>query len=226
MAQLLRVTVLAAVMAGVAVCCSPVSAQGQARGGQAGGPRQGYRSYYRLPGYWSLQSEAVRKELKLTKQQQAKLDEISKKYGEQMQLGSNREEWAKYAKLPREERNKKYAELNEKRRQQAAELTKQIEALLTPSQLEALKMVELRRRGVPYLTNERMAEALGLTEEQQEKLRKNRQELTEATQKLQRESAKKALDNLTPEQLEKLKKLHAEGYRAIWKRPQTPPKSK
>ncbi len=223
MVRILRSMMLPAA-AGVAILCFCVAAQAQARGGLSAAPGQFRQTYYSLPGYWSLQSQAVRDELNLTEKQLAKLAEISKKRGEQMRQGYNREEWAKIAKLPREERTKKYAELAQERRKRSAEFTKQIEDVLTRRQLDELKMIELRRRGVYYLTNPRMAEAIGLSEEQQEKLRKNRQELTEATQKLQRESAQKALDILTPQQLEQLKKMHAEGYQSLRTQPYQRPK--
>ena len=201
--------------AGVAILCFCIETQAQAqgRGGVVAAPGQFGRTYYSLPGYWSLQSEAVRDELNLTEKQLAKLDEISKKSRGQQY---SREEWAKMAKLPQEERRKKYAEYSEQRRKRSAELTKQIEDVLTRRQLEELKMIELSRRGMRYLTNSRMAETIGLSEEQQEKLRKNQQDLEKATQKLQRDSAKKAFDILTPEQLEQFKKMHAEGYRSLW----------
>ena len=200
-------------VAGVAILCFCVTAQAQGVGGVVAAPGQFRQTYYSLPGYWSLQSEAVRDELNLTERQLAKLEEISKKSREQQY---SREEWAEMAKLPQEERRKKYAEFAEVRQKRSAEFTKQIEDVLTRRQLEELKMIELSRRGMHYLTNSRMAEAIGLSEEQQEKLRKNRQELEKATQKLQRDSAKKAFDILTPEQMEQLKQMHAEGYRSLW----------
>jgi Spy/CpxP family protein refolding chaperone len=221
MMRVSRLMMVPAAAAGVMVLCSWVTAQELSRGGRSGAPRQGRPTYFALPGYPTLQSLTVQKELGLSEEQLAKLEEIGKKHREQMRQGYNREEWAK---LSREERSKKYAELSEQRRKQADELRKQIEAVLTPKQLEALKLIELRRRAVYYLPIPRLAEELGLSDEQQQQLNKNRRELLEKIDQLQHESAKEALEILTPEQLEKLKKLHAEGYRTIRAPPQRPAK--
>jgi Spy/CpxP family protein refolding chaperone len=206
-------------VAGVAMLCICGAAQAQAGGARGYGQGQyGQGSRMYLPGYYSLASESVQKELNITEKQKAKLEEISKTYRESYRR-QTAEEWKN---LTREERTKKYAEMTEARRKRTADFTKQVEDVLTRRQLDELKMVELRRRGVYYLTNSRTAEKLGLSEEQVEKLQKNRNDLREATARLQRESAKKALGILLPEQLEQLKQMQAEGFRSIWRQPQQP----
>ena len=191
------------------------------RGGQGGTltPYQG-RAYYLLPGYWSLRSQSVQKELKLTDKQKEKLKQISTKYYEQMRKG-RQQDWAKFRKLSAEKRKQKYAQIAEKQKQRTAAVGKQIEQVLRPGQLHALKRIELRTRGAAALRNPRVVEQLNLSEKQKEKLRRNRQQLTEKMQRLQRKSARKDLDLLTPEQFEKLEKLHAKGYRTIGPQPRS-----
>jgi len=161
---------------------------------------------YALPGYGSLRMESVQKEVKLSDQQKKKLEEISKKYYELMRQGY-KVDWAKLRELPAEQRKQKYAELAEKRKQQAAAARKQVEQVLSPQQLAAYKAIELRRRGAGMLRSPTIVQKLGLSKEQQERLQKNQQELSRKVQELYRESGQKALGVLTPAQREKLKEL-------------------
>ena len=159
---------------------------------------------YAVPGYWSLRTESVQNELKLTDEQKEKLKQISKSYYDQMPQ-SSQQDWAKYREMSAEERRKKYGEIAEKRRQRLDAARKQIEAVLTPDQLDALKTIEFRTRAASLLQNPKTLEKLGLSEEQKEKLRKNWEDLTDKMQQVLRESAQKALQILTPKQLEELK---------------------
>ena len=160
--------------------------------------------YYAVPGYWSLRTESVQKELNLSDEQKKKLKQITKSYYEQMRQGPQ-QDLAKYRDMSPEERRKKYAEITEKRKQRLDAARKQTEAVLLPEQLEALKTIELRTRAPSLLRSPRVLEKLGLSEEQKQKLRKNQQDLTAKMQRLLHESAQKALQILTPKQLEKLK---------------------
>lgn len=159
---------------------------------------------YAVPGYWSLRTESVQNELKLSEEQKEKLKQISKSYYDEMRQGSQ-QDWAKYREMPAEERRRKYAEIAEKRKQRLDAARKQIEAVLTPGQLDAVKSIEFRTRAATLLRNPKILEKLGLSEEQKEKLRKNWEDLSDQMQRLLRESAQKALQILTPKQLEDLK---------------------
>ncbi len=159
----------------------------------------------------------VQKDLKVTEKQLTQLRAISKKYAEKSRKHFSAVDWQK---LSREERAKKFAEMNEVRRKMSGEFTKQIEDVLTGEQLEELKMGEVRSRGVNYLSNPRTVERLALSEEQVRKIQENRKALAEATEKLRRESAKKALEILTPEQLAELRIMHEEGYQSLRGQPQ------
>jgi len=192
------------------------SAAGAAGAGGAAKAKVPERVWARqmIPGYWSLRLENVQEELKLTDQQKEKIQQISEEYQQQIRQGYQ-QDWAKFREMSAEDRKKKYAELAEKRKKQTAAAGKQVEEVLQPQQLEALKMIELRIRGAAALRNPKIVEKLGLSEKQKQQLRKNQEKLTKKIQQLQRKSGKKTLDLLTPEQLDKLKQLHAEGYRAI-----------
>ncbi len=161
-------------------------------------------TYYAVPGYWSLRTESVQKELKLSDEQKKKLKQISKSYYDQIRQGPQ-QDLAKYREMSPEERRKNYGQIAEKRRQRLDAARKQVEAVLTADQLDALKTIEFRTRAASLLRNPKILEKLGLSEEQKEKLRKNWEDLSDQMQRLLRESAQKALQILTPKQLEELK---------------------
>ncbi len=160
-------------------------------------------------------------------EQKQKIEEITKKYYEQMRTGSQYD-WAKLRELSAEERQKKYAELREQRMEvmktAGEEAQKAIEKVLLPHQLKSLKEINLRTRGSSMLYSQAVLEQLEMTDEQKEKLTKLRQQLQEKMQKLQAESQKKTLEVLTAEQREKLGELISSGFRGVYQRPAAPKK--
>jgi len=175
------------------------------------------------PSHWMLHSEHTRKEINLTPEQAEKLKELGKQYFEQNQQAYAKYDWAK---LSPEQRKAKMAEITEfykkqaeVQRQRIEETRKKVESILKPDQLQKLEMIEMRNRGVSYLGIPQVAQALELSEEQKEKLKKNQQEFAEKMRQIQQESAEAAMKVLSPSQLEQFKRLHRENYQSVFKGP-------
>ena len=156
--------------------------------------------------------ENVRKDLGVTEDQMAKLQEVQQKTGEQI-----RELFAGMRDLSQEERQTKFAEIQK-------EMTKindkaQAEVLL-PKQIERLKQIgyqqQLNRGGgiAEVLSGDDLGKQLGITEAQKEALKKASEEATAEMQekltKLRDEARQKIISVLTAEQQAKLKKLTGE----------------
>ena len=180
-----------------------------------------------------LQSEQVQKELELVDDQKAKLRKIGEKMRNEM-----REAFSGLRDLSSEERRKKIDELREKLPARAEELRKEVNDVLLPHQVDRLKQIRVQMLGSGALSDKEVIETLGLTKEQQEKLRAVAEETTQKTRamfegladlsqearrekfaeirdetrKLREEAAKKAREVLTPQQREKLEKLKGEKF--------------
>jgi Spy/CpxP family protein refolding chaperone len=209
------VTALAAAAAAAAVSW-PASAEGPKKVEIAPGQaRYGFRlaesGIPALPGFYMLRMENVQKELQLVPDQIQKLKDLGKKYYEDMK--ADQDVWKNWQKMTPEERTAKSAEMREKYSKRTAELRKDIEKVLLPHQISALKEVNLRAAGPGVLSNPRTLEALGVNEEQKQKLQQIRQEMFEQYQEIQKKSFEKSMDVLTPEQREKLKEqVQKTGY--------------
>jgi len=164
-----------------------------------------------LPGYYMLRMEHVQKELELVPDQIEKLKELGKEYYEQMRADQG--VWKNWRDMTAEERSAKAAELREKYRQRAEELRKNIEKVLVPHQIQALKEINFRSVGPSALANPRTLSNLAVTKEQKQKLQQIRQEMLEEYQELQKKAFERSLKVLTPEQREKLKEqIQTRGY--------------
>lgn len=221
MTRFSKLVVALAATSMLAWCGSAVAAEGQA--GAAGGAATYSPQYLMVPGHWILAQEGVQKEIGLSDEQKEKLQAIGKKYYEQARQGYRRWSAIDWQKLSEEERKQKMeemrkhaAEAHKKRQQLTDALTKQVEEVLSAEQLSALKDIEFRQRAGYMLRNSRVLEAIGVNKKQQARLAKNQQQLNARMRELQRKAGEKALEILTPEQMEKLRKLHQEGYRSIW----------
>ncbi len=218
----------------VAVClvvllaCSVVVAQEPGKGsprprGMFGGGAFGFSPAM----MWGrlLTLEAVQKELELVSEQKEKLKDVAEKAG-----AKARESFAAMGKLrdaSEEERKAKFEEMGNTMRAQAEQTKKQIEEILLPHQVERLKQITLQIRGLGALEDKEVQDALGITEQQKEKMkslgesaiekfrgmmgrggdeneRKARREKMESARK---ELEGQILDILTPEQKEKFDKM-------------------
>jgi Spy/CpxP family protein refolding chaperone len=225
MTRLSKLVVALAAASTLAWCGSAVAAEDQARA--AGGAAAYSPQYLMVPGHWMLSQEGVQKEIGLSDEQKEKLRAIGKKYYEQVRQGYPRQSAIKWQELSEEERKQKMEEMREKaaeaqkkRKEVTDALTKQVEEVLSAEQLAALKDIEFRQRAGYMLRNARVLEAIGASKKQQARLDKNQQQLNAKIRELQRKASEKAFDVLTPEQMEKLRKLHQEGYRSVWQRGQ------
>ena len=204
------------------------SADAPVAGGQGGvlavGQPYGFSS---TGSFYSLRMPNIQKELELVEEQKQKVEEIIKAYYDKMREGSQYD-WAELRELSTEERQKKYAEIREKRMEvmkvAGKEAEEAIEKALLPHQFKALKQINLRTRGSSMLYSQAVLGQLEITDEQKEKLTKIRQQMQEKMQKLQAESQKKTLEVLTAEQREKLGEMITSGFRGTYQRPAAPKK--
>lgn len=181
---------------------------------QAAGPR-----YLSIPGYYMLQTEQARKELKLTDGQQKKLQEIAQQYYQQM-----RSSWTGLGKLSAEERKKKLEEYRRMNAQRMEAVRKQVEQLLSTDQLSGLKKLNLRSRGPYLLRSPQVLKQIEATDEQKQKIRELQQQLQERIRRLQKKTFEKTLDVLTPEQRKRLEEIGGRGYGATYAPVRSPQK--
>ncbi len=164
-----------------------------------------------LPGFWQLRQEHVRKDLELVPEQIEKLEKLGKEFAEEQ-----RKDYASYrdwGNLSQEERQAKYKELQERRRERNKEYVEKVEKVLLPHQLEALSEINLRTVGYHMLYQPRIIEAVGITKEQQAKIKQIREEWMEKQKEMHKEMMEKQLSVLSKEQVQKLKEqLKTRGY--------------
>jgi len=170
--------------------------------------------YVAVPGFYALARPDVLKELELVDEQKKRLEEIGKKYYEQLREAS-RLNWEEIRKLPQEEQRAKYAEMNQQRRKLAEEARKEVEKVFLPHQLKTLKEINLRTYGVWMLYNARTLDQLEATDEQKEQLQKIREEMQKKIRDLQKESFDKSLEVLMPAQREQLEEMTSQGYGGV-----------
>lgn len=208
---------IVAAFAAAAVTVLGSSAIGQ-QGGQVAA-RDARAQYPAIPGFYMLRQEYVQKELDLADEQKQKLQELGKKYYEDI-----RRDWTGLRDLSAEQRKAKYAEIREENQKRTEALRKEMEKVLSPQQLDALKQINLRSRGPYALQNPRILDQMGVTAQQKEGLRKLREEYQERTRQLQKESFEKCLEVLTPEQRKQFEEMGADGFQGIYAQPATPQK--
>jgi hypothetical protein len=186
---------------------SLLHAQGRGRGGfgQMGGSPEAIRMNL-------LSVPKVQENLKLSDEQKGKIEAIVEK------LRSERQAAFVDRNASQEERQKKFAELQEKTKTSGEEAGK----ILSKEQLERLDQIGLQALGANALADERVASELKLTDEQKEKLMGVRQEMFAKMQELGREAPQekraelrketndKALAVLTDEQRTQFAKMQGE----------------
>ena len=109
--------------------------------------------------------EQVRKELKITDDQQTKLAEIQKK-----QSAARQELFSGLRDLPQEERRAKFTELRGKFEELNKKFTAQTNKVLNADQKKRLQEITIQVRGGSALSSGDVAKALGLSDEQTKKL--------------------------------------------------------
>ncbi len=171
--------------------------------GQGGGFRGRGRGMMGFPGgglLLLLHNESIQKDLQLTPEQIDKLKELGKTAREGLP------EFGSFRNLSPEDRRAKFAELQPKLKARGEEIKKKIEAILTTAQLARLKEIRLQVAGPAALADTDVLKALNLTDEQKEKIKTLRQQITDLRKeagKLSREERQKKMAEL----MEKAKKL-------------------
>ena len=164
-----------------------------------------------VPGYYQLGMLDTQKDLELVPEQIEKIEEIGKKYQEEMR--ADRDAWKDWQKMTPEERKAKSAEIREKYKKRAEAVKAEIEKVLLPHQIDKLKQINFRTRAPYSLRNPRTLEQLGISEEQKARLKKIQDDMMQQYRDLQKKAAEDALKVLTPEQKEKLEKqIQTQGY--------------
>jgi Spy/CpxP family protein refolding chaperone len=181
-----------------------------------------------------LANPQVQEELKLTEEQKTKLREMA-----QGMMGSfaNRGGFGGNEDMTEEERQKRRDEFRQEMEKVQAETTKKLAEILQPEQLKRLKQIELQQQGAAALRRPEVADTIGLTEEQKEKLEaietesreKMRQRFSERSddgeqqrgpgrfdfeefRKAREETEGKAMAVLTAEQKQKLRDMMGEPF--------------
>ena len=122
--------------------------------------------------------------------------------------------------LSPEERRARFDEIRTQFEKMRTDAEARLEKILLPHQLERLKQIELQGRlqqgGAAALSGGQLAEALGLTPEQQDQLRQKAEEVQQEMQQkivqLRAEAREKLLEVLTPEQRAKLESMMGDQF--------------
>lgn len=218
MTRAFRSALAAAAVVGLLVPSLTLAQPGGGRGGFRGGP-----GGFGGPGggglLGMLQIEEVRQEIQLVDEQQAQInalvDDIRNEMRDQM-----RGMFAQMRDLSDEERRARFGEIRAQFEKIRDEADSRLQKILLPHQLERLKQIELQGRlqqgGAAALTGGELADALGLTPEQQEQLRQRaeqvQQEMQDKIRQLRADARQKLLEVLTPEQRAKLDAMMGEQF--------------
>jgi len=208
---LLRVIKSGVLLSAAILFCQPALTGATAQAQERGSGGRSYRSPYSgLLSY--LRTKQVQQELELVEEQREAVDDLMKETSSKM-----RTMYSGLRDLPATERTERYYE---KMGELAAESEKKMHEILLPHQVDRLKQLalrmSLRTRGTVYtLGQSDLADALGISEEQRQKLREKQQEmqkqLTLEYHKLRAQMQDQLLESvLTPGQLAKLKELQGE----------------
>lgn len=157
-----------------------------------------------------LGQDDIRRELEIVDEQAEKLSGIRDEMRNRM-----REMFTGLRDLPEGERREAFGKMREKMGEIRTEMEAKVDGILLPNQIERLKQITFQSRtgrgGNAGLDNDQVAESLGITDEQKERLKeiaeKVQADLREKIQKLQAEAQEEILGVLTPEQREKYKKM-------------------
>ena len=161
-----------------------------------------------------LSDPSVRKELELVDEQMDRIREVNKDFGQKIRdsLGDLSKDGFDPAHADRLKET-----IGEIQRQKQEEIDK----LLLPHQLDRLKQValqmQMKSRGTAgALSSDKVAEALGLTDEQIDKLKARskelKKEIAEKTKKLKGDAKNELIGMLSSEQQQKLKEMMGDEF--------------
>ncbi|MHB0960124.1 MAG: hypothetical protein ACYC6N_07520 [Pirellulaceae bacterium] len=191
-----------------AVVMMSMMAYGQQRqGGQRDRMRMGAINSAML-----LRAEAVQKELNITEEQKAKLEEMRTEGRGQGGAGQRN-----FQDMTEEERQK----MREEMVARTAEQEKKIAEILDAQQVARLKQIRLQASGAMGLMNEDVAKELNITEEQRNKMRDAMRDLRESAQadggpggfaEMREKMNAKVMEILTDEQKAQYKEMQGEPF--------------
>lgn len=174
-----------------------------------------------MDSFGMLNNEGVQNELEFVGEQRDKYKRLQSEYNSR--LKSKLDEMNKGGFDPERAR-----ELGDEIRAMKEQQSKDIEDLLLPHQISRMKQIQLQQRmramgAANALSDQKIAEELGLSEEQIAKLKERAKELAEElqkkVQKLREETQNTLLKELDPDQREKLNALIGEKFEV---QPSTP----
>ena len=116
----------------------------------------------------------VRKELGTSEDQNKKIDELLA--GLQDQMRESFGNFQDIQNLSQEERQKRFEETRKKGEEIGKKADEKLSKLLEPKQTERLKQLRLQREGAGAFGRDEIAKEIGLTKEQQDKIRKIQEE--------------------------------------------------
>ena len=169
----------------------------------------------------------IQKEIEIVPEQRSELEQLQSETTKKMQ--------ELYKKLSEIEQDKRMERYYEDSKSLGEQTDKAVEKILLPHQRRRLDQIllQMQMRNTGYgsasaLGNEDLTKALGITEEQQEKLRQTEQELRTEIQrktqefykKLNEESREELLSVLTPAQRQKLRDLLGNDFEWQWQQSQ------
>ena len=154
-----------------------------------------------IPGLAPLSMEAVQRDIRLTSEQKQRLKAVSDSYSAQVQqLGKSFREFSP------EEQKTRAKDLADQIALFARNAQRKAEAVLTPSQLQALEKIAFQLSAGAALADPALQEKVGLSPEQRRKLNAVYEQAGEKMQQLQRDTAEKVVQLLDDKQAAALKK--------------------
>jgi len=175
-----------------------------------------YQYQYQWNAFWLLRNSAVQQELKLDESQKTKIAALQEETQKQQ-----RELYGGLRDVDADQRQQRYAEIREKAQQQQKQLAEQIDAVLSEQQAARLEQLRLQMQSrwtgaAIILGRAELADRLGVTDEQRERLRAVQQqaqkELQQQYEQLRRQARRKVLESLTPEQQAKWQEMLGDPF--------------
>jgi spore coat protein CotH len=148
----------------------PPGGRGPGRGGFGGpgfGPPGGPASSAML-----LRLPEVRKELGTSEPQNKQIDALHAEQQDQMRASFGAINFQELQELSEEERSKRFEEARKKSEQAAKKADEKLASVLDAKQMQRLNQLRLQREGIASFRRPEVVKQLGLTNEQQDKIRK------------------------------------------------------
>jgi hypothetical protein len=160
-----------------------------------------------------LANESVRTELKIDKDQAAKIEEATKKFREE-----NKDDYDKSSFQNQDTKPEEKAEIRRKLSEKFQVVAKD---LLKPEQMKRVKQIQLQQQGMQAFASEEVQKELKITDEQKEKIKTIGDDLRKDMQDLGRggnpQETFAKIREMTKEANEKVQKLLTDDQKKSWK---------